>query len=71
MSKPTRLQFDVTPEALEKLEELKKKAGATTRADLVRNALRLYEWFLSQKSDGNEILVRKGEELVSVEFIFH
>ncbi len=71
MSKPTRLQFDVTPEALEKLDALKKEAGATTRADLVRNALRLYEWFLQQKSNGNEILIRKGDELVTVEFIFH
>ena len=42
-----RLQFDFTPESLERLDRMKEQAQASTRAEVVRNALRLYEWFLN------------------------
>ena len=41
-----RVQFDFTLEALQRIDEMKKKTGASTRAETVRNALRAYEWLV-------------------------
>ena len=57
-----RIQFELTPKAARELEDLQKKADATTRAEVIRNALRLYAWFLDQKARGAEILVREGDK---------
>ncbi len=47
-----RVQFDFTPEALERLDRLEESTGASTRAEVIRNALKLYDWFVSKiKSD--------------------
>ena len=39
----TRLQFDFTDEALGELDELKGATGATNRAEVIRQALRLLQ----------------------------
>lgn len=43
-----RVQFDFSPEALKRLEDLKEHTDASTKAEVVRNALKLYEWFVTQ-----------------------
>lgn len=43
----SRVQFDFTQDALDRMDEIKTKSGATTRAETIRQALRLYEWLLS------------------------
>jgi len=43
-----RVQFDFSAEALKRLEDLKEHTDASTKAEVVRNALKLYEWFVSQ-----------------------
>ena len=43
-----RIQFDFTAESMKRLEGLKEKTDASTKAEVVRNALKLYEWFVSQ-----------------------
>jgi metal-responsive CopG/Arc/MetJ family transcriptional regulator len=67
--KKQRLQFDLSPEALKDLDELREMADVSTRAELIRKALRLYNWFLAQKRDGGEFLVKKGEEVKKIEFL--
>ncbi len=47
----TKVQFDFTPEALDKLDSLKGLVGAATRAEVIRNALRLYEWFVNENKE--------------------
>ncbi len=56
-----RIQFDFTAESMKRLEELKEKTDATTKAEVVRNALKLYEWFVSQ-IDPNYIVEIKDKE---------
>jgi len=63
MSKKIRLQFDVTQEALEEIDALKELAGASTRAELLRDALRLYALSVQKGLDGYELQLRKGEEV--------
>src|SRR6266700_5976851 len=61
-----RLQFDFTPESLERLDRMKELAQASTRAEVVRNALKLYEWFLNDIEPENTIKVfDKDNEIIS------
>jgi hypothetical protein len=50
-----RVQFDFTPEALKRLEDLKDRVDASTKAEVLRNAIRLYEWFAT-KIDPEDIV---------------
>ncbi len=60
-----RLQFDFTAESLERLDRMKEQAQASTRAEVVRNALKLYEWFLNDTEPDSTIQVLdKDEKLV-------
>ena len=56
-----RIQFDFTTESMKRLENLKEKTDATTKAEVVRNALKLYEWFVTQ-IDPNFTVEIKDEE---------
>lgn len=66
----TRIAFDLTAEALEELDNLQEKAGLNNRADLVRNSLRLYAWFIEQQKQGCEVILRDDEEEKVVELVF-
>ena len=66
MSGKIRLQFDFTPEALARLDEIKKVIHASTRAQTLRSALTLYEWFIDvAKPDSSIVIVNKDNEVVS------
>jgi hypothetical protein len=56
-----RIQFDFTAESMKRLEELKEKTDASTKAEVVRNALKLYEWFVTQ-IDPNYVVEIKDQE---------
>lgn len=61
-----RLQFDFTLDALERLDHMKEQTQAATRAEVVRNALRLYEWFVNDVEPDHTIKVfDKDNELIS------
>ena len=61
-----RIQFEFSPEAFERLEKLKETSKASSYAEVVRDALRVYEWVNDEKNAGNEIGVIKGKEIVHV-----
>jgi metal-responsive CopG/Arc/MetJ family transcriptional regulator len=57
----TRLQFDFSDESLGQLDELKGATGATTRAEVIRQALRLLQWTIEQTQDEKAtVLVEKN-----------
>jgi metal-responsive CopG/Arc/MetJ family transcriptional regulator len=61
-----RVQFEFTPEALQRLDELKAATGASTRAETIRDALRLYEWFVDVADRNSTIkIVDENNEVVS------
>jgi hypothetical protein len=43
-----KLQFEFSPDALRRLDDLKTQVDASTRAEVVRNALKVYEWMVRQ-----------------------
>jgi len=56
----TRLQFDFTEDALSELDELKGATGASNRAEVIRQSLRLLQWTIEQTRDENAtVLVEK------------
>lgn len=62
-----RVQFDFSPEALQRLDEIKEKMEATTRAEVVRNALRLYEWLVNEIDPGSTIkVVDKNDKTTAI-----
>lgn len=60
-----RVQLDFSHESLERLEQLREKIGANTRAEVIRQALRLYEWFINETDPDSMIQItdRDGEIL--------
>lgn len=64
-----RVQLDFTPEALERLRQIKEMADAKTNAEVVRNALRLYEWFLRQKQENYKFQLVKDNMVKEVEIV--
>jgi hypothetical protein len=44
-----RLQFVFSKEALKRLDDIKAKTDALTRAEAVRKALRVYEWLVNEE----------------------
>ena len=65
-----RVQLDFTTEAYAQLQDIKAKAHAKTNAEVVRNAIRLYDWFLQQKQEDYRFLLEKGDKVKEVELIF-
>lgn len=61
-SSKTRIALDLTSEAAKQLDDLRERAGAATRAELIRNALKLYAWFAEQHGQGCEVVLRDPRE---------
>ena len=59
-----RIQFQFTPDAYERMQKLREEVGASTYAELVRNALRIYEWLHKQEQQGYSLGLVKDDELV-------
>lgn len=60
-----RLQLDLTPRAQKILSELREKTGATCDAEVIRNALILYDGLVSEAERESEFLVRDKHGSVS------
>lgn len=71
------LETDFDSDAMERLYSLMERTGASSREEVISNALRLYEWFQKEIREGEArlLLVRekageKMEECKEVEFVF-
>lgn len=63
-----RVQLDFSPDSLERLEKLKERVGASTRAEVIRQALRLYEWFINETEPDSTILILDREDEITSKF---
>jgi len=59
-----RIQMDMPPRSVERLERLRDLTEAASYAEVMRNALRLYEAMIGEVEAGHEILVKRGEVVV-------
>lgn len=62
-----RIGFELGTETLNQIDDLVKRTGADNRAELFRNSLRLYSWWLDKQDEGNEIVLRKDGVDTTVE----
>jgi hypothetical protein len=53
-----RFQIVLTKEALEQIDELKKRLGAMSRAEVIRDSLRLLDAILEEVEEGNEFMMK-------------
>ena len=61
-----KLQFDFSKEAIERLNELKEATDASSKAEVVRNSLRIYEFMSKMIKDGYELEFKKGGSRIAV-----
>jgi hypothetical protein len=65
-----RVQLDFSPEAYERLNRIRTRSDAATNAEVVRNALRLYDWFLEQTSKDARFQIVENGDVKEIEFFF-
>jgi len=66
-----RLQLALSDDALRRLDSLLAWSEANSYADVFRNALRLYEWYMLQRKQGYDIaLLKDGMPVRIVDLLF-
>lgn len=60
-----RIQLDLPPRALNRLTSLKKKTEAVSYAEVIKNALRVYEAVVDANEAGAQLLIRDQQGAVS------
>lgn len=69
-TKRQRVQLDFLPDAYARLAELRALSHARSIPDLIRTALRVYEWYLTRKLEGYKLqLVAKDGKVVPVDLM--
>ena len=62
----TRVQLEMPPQAMERLQRLKEKTAAASYAEVIRSAVRVFEALLQEHEQGAEFsLKRPNGETVS------
>lgn len=61
MSNTKRVQIDLPERSMTRLQDLRTKTEATSYAEVVKNALRLYEAVVEEAEQGNKFYVRTPE----------
>ncbi|HVZ08279.1 hypothetical protein [Rhodopila sp.] len=56
--KKDRVQLDFAPRSMARLNELKAKTEAASYAEVVKNALRIYEALIEETEAGKQFLIR-------------
>ncbi|MBI3677602.1 MAG: ribbon-helix-helix protein, CopG family [Proteobacteria bacterium] len=55
----TRVQLEMPPQAMERLQNLKEKTEAASYAEVIRNALRLLEALVEEHEKGSEFSLKR------------
>ena len=56
-----RITLDLSPEFYKRLEQLTAMADAETKAEVIREALRLYEFVIKQREQGATFTIRQAD----------
>lgn len=60
-----RVQLDLPPRAFERLTKLKLETEAATYAEVIRNALKLYDSVIEMHQSGNELMLKQRDGSIS------
>jgi|HubBroStandDraft_6_1064221.scaffolds.fasta_scaffold19425_4 hypothetical protein len=62
----TRVQLELPPQAMERLQRLKERTEAASYAEVIRNALRLFEALIAEHEKGAEFALKQpGGDIVA------
>ncbi len=56
----TRVQFELPEKSMSRLKDLKTKTEAVSYAEVVKNALRLYEAVIAEAEAGSKFMIREA-----------
>jgi hypothetical protein len=67
----TRVQLEMPPQAMERLQRLKDKTEAASYAEVIRNALRVFEALVTEHEGGAEFYLKRptGESVAYKIFV--
>ncbi|HEX3485749.1 MAG TPA: ribbon-helix-helix protein, CopG family [Micropepsaceae bacterium] len=67
----TRVQLEMPPQAMERLQRLKERTEAASYAEVIRSALRLFEALVDEHEKGSEFALKRqnGETLAYKIFV--
>ncbi len=57
----TRVQLEMPPQAMERLQKLKDRTEAASYAEVIRNALRLFEALVEEHEKGAEFSLKRTD----------
>jgi hypothetical protein len=57
----TRVQLEMPPQAMERLQRLKEKSEAASYAEVIRNALRVFEALVDEYEKGAEFSLKRPD----------
>jgi Arc/MetJ-type ribon-helix-helix transcriptional regulator len=57
----TRVQLEMPPQAMERLQRLKDRTEAASYAEVIRNALRLFEALVEEHEKGAEFSLKRAD----------
>jgi Arc/MetJ-type ribon-helix-helix transcriptional regulator len=57
----TRVQLEMPPQAMERLQKLKDRIEAASYAEVIRNALRLFETLVDEHEKGAEFSLKRAD----------
>ena len=57
----TRVQLEMPPQAMERLQRLKEKTEAASYAEVIRSALRLFEALVEEHEKGSEFALKRTD----------
>ena len=70
-SKTKRVQLEFAAEAYAKLVQVRERSGARTFSEVIRNALRLYDWYLELSKNKEHLQVASSDGKVrEVQILF-
>ena len=55
----TRVQLEMPPQAMERLQKMKERTEAASYAEVIRNALRLFEALVDEHEKGSEFALKR------------
>jgi hypothetical protein len=58
--------MDLPPKSVERLKRLQELTEAASYAEVMRNALRVYEALILEAEQGNEILIKRKKEVTAL-----
>ena len=70
VTQKVRVQLDLTQRAMGLLNELRRKTDATSNAEVIRDALKLYDGLITEAERGAEFLIRDKDGKLSAFRIF-